>query len=69
MCHLLQADRDPEGPVDRERAKTDAQVCGPYSGTSLGRHCRDHCCMFAIGSICVGWLPVNFRYVWNAKPH
>lgn len=29
---LLQADRDPEGPVDRERARTDAQV---FSESSL----------------------------------
>ena len=55
VCLLLQADRDPEGPVDGERAKTDAQVCGLYSGTSLGRHHRDNCCVFAIGSICI-WV-------------
>ena len=35
---LLQADRDPEGPVDRERARTDAQV---FSESSLSRHNRN----------------------------
>ena len=43
---LLQADRDPEGPVDRERARTDAQV---FSESSLSRHNRNHHCMSAIG--------------------
>ena len=34
MCLSLQADRDPEGPVDRERARTDAQV---FNKTSFRR--------------------------------
>ena len=66
MCVLLQADRDPEGPVDRERAKTDAQVCGPYSGQADTIGITAACLLQGVSVF--GWLPVNFRYVWNAKP-